>query len=123
MTPGEYPANLCIENDDLNNPVVRVALTLYVLPPERLECNGPAVSFEGGIPPSWAVVDNTGSGINWTTTADAACTLSNLTSGSGAAACADSMASGVPYDTELLSNPFIIDEWNYVVLDAKAYYA
>jgi hypothetical protein len=90
-----------------------------------LLCNGSAVDFEDGIPAAWTVVNNSPGGIVWTTTADPACEIGNLTNGSGEAACADSAAAGfppVPYDTELVSNPFDLSAVGAAVLDVKAYY-
>ncbi len=58
-------------------------------------------SFNSGIPPGWSVVDNAGSGINWTNLAG--CRQSaNWTGGSGDVACAtgDSFH-GTDFDTEL----------------------
>jgi hypothetical protein len=93
---------------------------------QSLTCNGLAVDFETGIPADWTVVDNTGgTGIVWVTTADPACGIPNLTNGSGEAACADSDAAGspaVPYDTELVSNPFNLAGLGTASLDVKAYY-
>jgi hypothetical protein len=84
------------------------------------------IQFEEGIPPGWMVVDNTGgTGIVWTTTADPACGVSNMTNGTGEAACADSDAAGSgapPYDTELVSPPFDLSSVAEAVLDVKAYY-
>jgi hypothetical protein len=90
-----------------------------------LLCNGPTVDFEDGIPADWVVVSNSPGGIVWTTTADPACDLDNLTNGSGEAACANSDAAGYdspPYDTELVSNPLDLSAVGAAVLDVKAYY-
>ena len=90
-----------------------------------LVCNGAAVDFEDGIPADWTVVNNNPGGIVWTTTADPACGILNRTNGTGEAACADSDAAGpagMPYDTELVSNPFDLLGSTAVELDVKAYY-
>ena len=92
-----------------------------------LTCNGPAVTFETGLPGDWEVVDNSlsGAGIVWTTTADPACEISNLTNGSGEAACADSDAADFvspAYNTEMILNPFDLSAYTSVVMDVKAYY-
>src|SRR5690606_34715393 len=90
-------------------------------------CNGQTVDFEGGIPADWEVVGHTGrSGLVWTTTADTEnCGIANLTNGTGEAACADSDATGfpaVPYDTELVSNPFDLSAFSAATLNVKGYY-
>ena len=91
-----------------------------------LVCNGSAVDFESGIPTDWSVVDNTGgAGIVWGTTTDSTCGITNLTNGSGEAACADSddAGSGAPaYDTELVSNPLDFTGFDTATLDVAAYY-
>jgi hypothetical protein len=126
LTPGDYSANLCVDSNDMATGVVQVPVYLTLEPPELLECNGELIQFEAGIPSGWQVVDNTGgTGIVWTTTADPACARGNLTNGTGEAACADSDAVGypaVPYDTELVSNPFDLSTVGAAVLDVKAYY-
>lgn len=126
LVPGNYTASLCVNSNDATTPEVQVPVTLTVEPPEVLICNGPAIAFEQGIPSGWAVVDNTGgTGIVWTTTADAACEIDNRTNGTGEAACADSDATGlpaVPYDTELWTPLTDLSTWGAVVLDVKAYY-
>ena len=126
LAPGDYTASLCVESNDSTTPTVQIPVMLTVDPPELLICNGAPVAFEQGIPSGWAVIDNTdGSGLDWTTTADASCEVGNLTNGSGEAACADSDATGlpaVPYDTELWTPTIDLSTWGAVVLDAKAYY-
>ncbi|HSF80859.1 MAG TPA: S8 family serine peptidase, partial [Anaerolineales bacterium] len=126
LVPGGYTANLCVTSDDGTNPLVQVPVTLTVLPPELLVCNGAMIQFEQGIPPGWNVVDNTGgTGIVWVTTADPACEIPNRTNGTGEAACADSDAAGspaVPYDTELWTPLIDLSGYGAVVLDVKAYY-
>ena len=125
LTPGNYTANLCVDSNDLATPQVQVPVTLTVNPPEVLICNGPAVAFEQGLPSGWQVVDNEGTGVVWTTTADAACEVANLTNGTGEAACVDSDATGfpaVPYDTELWTPLTDLSGWGAVTLDVKAYY-
>lgn len=126
IVPGDYSATLCVSSNDLATPLVEVPVNLTVVPPEELVCNGPAIGFEQGIPPGWQVVDNSdGNGIVWTTTADPACRIANLTNGSGEAACADSDAAGfpaIPFDTELWTPVTDLSEWAAVLLDVKAYY-
>lgn len=61
--------------------------------------------FEGGIPGSWAVVDNAGNGVNWDT--NVAWGDGNYTNGSGMCAMVDSDEAGVvEYDTELITHAF-----------------
>jgi hypothetical protein len=126
LAPGDYTANLCVNSDDPDEPIVQVQVSLTVLDVEALECNGDMIDFEGGIPSGWTVVDNTGgTGLVWTTTDDPACEIPNRTNGSGEAACADSDAAGypaVPYDTELWSPLIDLSAVGAVVLDVKAYY-
>jgi len=92
----------------------------------KLTCNGPAESFETGIPGDWQVIDNSGgTGILWTTTANPACASANHTNGSGEAACADSDAAGPDapaYDTELILNPLNLTSYTSAAMDIKAYY-
>jgi subtilisin-like proprotein convertase family protein len=131
LAPGTYTGNLCIGSNDPDEPEVIVPVTLEVeqpAGPEPLTCNGTPVAFELGIPTDWTVVDNTGgTGIVWTTTADTDnCGIANLTNGSGEAACADSDIAGtpaVPYDTELVSNPFDLTGFTVATLDVAAYYS
>jgi hypothetical protein len=126
LAPGDYTSNLCVNSDDPVTPLVQVPVSLTVLPPELLECNGEVIAFEDGIPLGWQVVDNTGgTGLVWTTTADPACGRGNLTNGSGEAACADSDEAGypaVPYDTELRTPTFDLSTVGAATLDVKAYY-
>jgi hypothetical protein len=82
--------------------------TVYV-GADSLVCNGAPVTFESGIPGSFTTLVTTGP-VYWSTTDDlAACDNGgNQTLGSGEAACADSdetNAGGVPYDTEMWTNP------------------
>ncbi len=126
LTPNTYTANLCVDSDDLATGVLQVPVTLTIEPPQGLVCNGDVITFEDGIPSGWLVVDNTGgTGIVWTTTADPACEISNLTNGTGEAACADSDAAGfpaVPYDTELWTPLIDLSGQGAAVVDVKAYY-
>ena len=63
--------------------------------------------FENGLPSSWEVVDNAGTGVIWQLNTDYG--RANF-AGSGNSAAADSDASGsVPYDTELISPVFETD--------------
>ncbi|MCA9970191.1 MAG: choice-of-anchor J domain-containing protein, partial [Anaerolineales bacterium] len=98
-----------------------------VIPPAPLVCNGPAATFDAGIPIDWTVVDDSaGGGILWTTTADTVnCGIANLTNGSGEAACADSDnagASAPAYDTSLVSSPFDLTGYSLYGLNVAAYY-
>ena len=93
-----------------------------------LVCDDFSTDFEAGIPGDWTVIDDSagGGGIDWTTTVDAAnCGISNLTGGSGEAACADSDAGGAgspAYDTQLISPAFDLSDASYASLDFRAYY-
>ncbi|HFC12060.1 MAG TPA: hypothetical protein ENJ56_04385, partial [Anaerolineae bacterium] len=105
-----------------------VTVTVF---PTALDCDK-QVDFEQGIPRGWYVTNN-GTGSNpavWTTTADTEnCSIENLTNGSGVAACVDSDIigfTGGPYDTSLVSNPFVIPvpvrDSVYISLTASIYY-
>ncbi len=129
LSAGTYTGNLCVTSNDPVTSLVPVPVTLTVNQPpvpEPLVCNATPTAFENGIPSDWTVVDNTGgTGIVWTTTADTACNIANLTNGSGEAACADSDAAGSgapPYNTELVSNAFDLTGYNNVILNVAAYY-
>ncbi|HSH04381.1 MAG TPA: LamG-like jellyroll fold domain-containing protein, partial [Anaerolineae bacterium] len=77
-------------------------------PVDLLACNMPAVTFEAGLPSEWVSVVNTGL-FTWTTTADTACAWGNETPGTGEAACADAdqfNEARLPYDLDLMTNPF-----------------
>jgi hypothetical protein len=92
-----------------------------------LACNGPTVDFEHGLPPDWTVEDASfgGLGIDWATTADAACLKDNLTGGTGEAACADSDAAGIAapaYDTRLTTPALDLSGATSASLDLRAYY-
>jgi hypothetical protein len=126
LTPGGYTASLCVNSNDASTPLVQVPVSLTVENPVLLECNGAAIAFEDGIPSGFQVVDNTGgAGIVWVTTADPACAISNMTNGTGEAACADSDAAGPgapAYDTELWSNLIDLSGYTAATLDVKGYY-
>ncbi|MCC7362583.1 MAG: hypothetical protein IT317_24085 [Anaerolineales bacterium] len=92
-------------------------------------CNAPPRTFETGLPGSWSVEDLSAgeAGIDWTTTADTVnCGLSNLTGGTGEAACADRDFAGPPdlpaYDTTLVSNLFDLTHALTATLHFSAFY-
>jgi len=74
-------------------------------PAQPLACNT-TVSFNGGVPADWAVIDNAGNGVVWTDVFGSG-ELDNYTGGPGNAASVSSDAAGLAeFDTELRSNPF-----------------
>jgi hypothetical protein len=79
---------------------------LQIVDGEMLALDGPAVTFNLGIPGSFVVTDDAGEGLVWTVTgADSCVDDANWTGGSGLAACVDSDAYGTAaYDTSLVSN-------------------
>ncbi len=117
---GTYTAYLCISSNDPdpgpgnNTGLIPVPITVTIeasLPaPDELACNAPAVTFENGIPSTWTVVDNEGTGVVWDVTGSGTCAGdSNYTNGSGKAACVNSDAVGtVEFDTELRTNAITI---------------
>ena len=117
---GTYSAYICISNNDPdpgpgnNTDLIPIPVIFTVTPssvaPTELVCNGPAVSFEDGIPGTWTVVDNEGTGVVWDVTGSGTCAGDgNYTNGSGLAACVNSDAAGVAeFDTELITNPITI---------------
>lgn len=111
LDPDDYTANLCISSDDPETPVLQVPVTLTVLPPFVLSCNGPVADFNNGIPSGWPVLDNIGNGIVWTTM-DASGEGENYTGGDGDAATASSDRAGaLAFDTELRTYPFELSRW------------
>jgi hypothetical protein len=111
LTPGEYTANLCVNSDDPVTPLVQVPVTLTVLPPFVLACNGDLADFETGIPPGWQVIDNEGFGVVWTDIAGSG-ELGNYTGAAGDAATASSDRYGpAEFDTELRSTSFDLNGW------------
>jgi hypothetical protein len=96
------------------------------LAPDSISCNGPAATFDEGLPANFSTVVYTGT-VYWSTTDDlAACDNGgNNTQGSGEAACADSdntNQAGDPYDTELWSNSFDLTGYSSASLDFAAFY-
>ena len=74
-------------------------------PAEPLACNT-IVSFIGGVPADWTVIDNVGNGVVWTDVFSSG-ESDNYTGGPGNAASVSSDAAGLAeFDTELRSNPF-----------------
>ena len=111
LSPGDYSASLCIQSDDSDEPLVTVPVSLTVLPPFELTCNGPVADFNDGIPPGWQVVDNEGNGVVWTTIAGAD-EDGNYTGGTGDAATASSDRFGAAeFDTELRTFAFDLSDW------------
>ncbi len=88
--------------------------------PLELACNAGRVSYDDGIPDSWAVVDNANEGLVWTNIAGSG-ELGNYTSADGDAATVSSDAYGpAEFDTELRSNSFSLKtataaSFNYLV--------
>ncbi len=117
---GTYTAYLCISSNDPdpgpgnNTGLIPVPITVTIeaslSAPDELACNASAVTFENGIPSTWTVVDNEGTGVVWDVTGSGTCAGdSNYTNGSGKAACVNSDAVGsVEFDTELWTNPITI---------------
>ena len=111
LSPGGYSASLCIQSDDPDEALVTVPVSLTVLPPFELTCNGPVADFNDGIPPGWQVVDNEGNGVVWTTIAGAD-EDGNYTGGTGDAATASSDRFGAAeFDTELRTFAFDLSDW------------
>lgn len=74
--------------------------------------------FEGGIPGSWSVIDNTGSGVVWMTSADWG--DGNYTNGSGLSAAVNSDTAGTAeYDTELVTHSFTVPSGAHLQLSAN----
>ena len=70
-----------------------------------LQCNGPTVDFNVGIPADWTVTSGGNTNVFWTNLASCG-EGGNWTNGSGDAACASSdMQGGGNYDTELRTPP------------------
>lgn len=111
MVPGDYTASLCIQSDDPDEQTVAVPVTLTVLPPFVLTCNGPAADFNDGMPSGWQVTDGTGNGVVWTSITESN-ENGNYTGGTGDAASASSDRTGtVSYDTELRTFAFDLSDW------------
>ncbi len=111
LTPGDYTANLCVESDDPDTPLVQVPVSLTVLPPLALACNDAAIGFDTGIPSGWQIVDNEGSGVVWSDIAGSGET-GNYTGGAGDAASASSDRFGVAeFDTEMRTAAFDLTGW------------
>lgn len=74
--------------------------------------------FEGGIPASWSVIDNTGGGMVWMTSADWG--DGNYTNGTGLAAGTNSDTYGTSeYDTELVTHSFTVPAGSALELTAN----
>jgi hypothetical protein len=111
LTPGDYNANLCVNSDDPITPIVPVPVTLTVLSPFTLVCNGDIADFNTGIPSGWQVIDNAGTGLVWTNIAGSGET-SNYTGGAGDAATASSDRFGrSDFDTEMRTASFDLSDW------------
>ena len=88
----------------------------------NLACNAGTVEFDDGIPGSWAVVDNEGTGVVWTDIASSGLS-GNFTSGEGDAASVNSDAFiFTEYDTEMISNTFSLQNQASASLDYLANY-
>jgi len=113
MSAGTYNANLCINSDDPDagpgneTGLVIVPVTMEVMEPIALSCNGPTEGFELGVPPvGWGVNTAFPSGAQWKTIAGSGET-GNYTNGTGGAATASSDKAGNgAYDTWLMSPAF-----------------
>ena len=107
-------SNFFIDNVVLSDNAVGSAASECTRIVEDLSCNAGAVEYTEGIPLSWTVVDNAGTGVVWTdiTTAftgigSGAAPGGNFTGGSGDAASVSSDANFfTEFDTELQSNSF-----------------
>lgn len=87
---------------------------------EVLACNAGTVEFDDGIADSWTVVDNEGTGVIWTNIEDSEIG-GNYTGGTGDAASVNSDATPfTDYDTELVSNPFSLQNQASASLDYLA---
>lgn len=83
----------------------------------NLACNAGMVEFDDGISDSWTVVDNAGTGLVWTDIANSEIG-GNWTGGTGDAASLSSDAFiFVDYDSELISNPFSLQNQASAALD------
>ena len=80
-------------------------VNLRILPPEMLMLGGPAVGFELGIPGTFSVTDEAGTGLVWSVTGDECDGTPNWVNDSPTAVCVNSDANAnVNYDTSLISN-------------------
>ncbi len=79
---------------------------LQIYAAETLALSGDPVGFELGIPPSWSVTDDAGTGLVWTVTEEDSCEFdTNYATESSKAACVNSDTFGTAaYDTSLISN-------------------
>lgn len=104
-----------------NDPSTYGNLTLGYLG-EALYCNGPAVEFEDGIPPTFDATHSINN-VYWTTTDDPVGSgHSNETGGTGEAATADADALNnppSPYDAELWTNGFSLAAASAASLDLQ----
>lgn len=100
--------------DNTPKPAMPSVCTAFVA---DIACNVDPVGFDGGIAPSWTVVDNAGTGVVWSSIADSGI-AGNLTGGSGDAASANSDANAfVEFDTELHSNSFSLAGYTGATLE------
>jgi hypothetical protein len=107
--PGSMPGYVYygfVTLEDGSTPLANFNVDLYVVETEMLMIDGPAVTFNLGIPNSFMVTDDVGGGLEWTVNGEGTCIDDdNWTGGSGLAACADSDWFGTgAYDTSLISN-------------------
>lgn len=90
---------------------------------DNLACNAGAIGFDGGLPASWTVVDNEGTGVVWSDIPGCG-ESGNFTGGAGNAACASSDIAGiVEFDTELWTNPFSLSNASSATLTYLANYS
>lgn len=83
--------------------------------------------FEGGIPGSWMVTDDAGTGLTWSTTGSGSCSSAtysvNYTDGSGLAACASSDGFGpADFDTSMITSTFSLENFGDASVGYNAHY-
>ena len=100
-------SNFFIDNVIVNdNNVIPGGASQCALIVNDLACNAGAVEYVEGIPDSWAVIDNSGVGLEWTNISGSG-EAGNYTGGDGDAATVSSDVFGpADFDTELRSNSF-----------------
>ena len=91
---------------DGGTPLATIDVDLHILPTEMLMVDGPAVTFDLGMPHTFTVTEDAGAGLAWSVNGEDSCVNDgNYTGGSGLAACASSDYFGpAAYDTSLISN-------------------
>ncbi|MGH8960687.1 MAG: carboxypeptidase regulatory-like domain-containing protein [Jatrophihabitantaceae bacterium] len=104
--PGYTPSTVSVKlgvADSVKNVAVKVDATSCAAPGYTTKYTGVSENFDSGIPSTWTVKDDNGSGGVWTT--DDAGARGNLTGGSGKFAIIDSdhLGIGNSQDTELIS--------------------